>query len=66
MKRNGRSDYRCTSCTHTLGFIRRTAILLRAFTPAPGVKVKYLSGGILELHCPCGKVTKLHWLAEVL
>lgn len=64
-KRNGRSDYRCPACGVTLGHIRRTAVLLRQFVPTPTTHVRYLSGGVLELHCQCGKVTKLHWLAEV-
>lgn len=65
-KRNGRSDYLCPSCRQPIGHIRRTAILLRSFTPTNGATVKYLDGGILEVKCTCRHATRIHWLAKVL
>ncbi len=65
-KRNGRSDYLCSSCRQPIGYIRRTAILLRSFTPANGASVKYLEGGILEIRCSCGTATRIHWLTKVI
>jgi CDGSH-type Zn-finger protein len=44
-----------------LGTIRRTAILLRMFTPAEGVRAHYVEGGTFEVVCRCGKVSRLDW-----
>ena len=62
--RNGASTYRCLGCRGELGTIRRTALLLRMFTPAAGVVARYVEGGTFEVVCRCGKVTPVDWRGD--
>ena len=64
-KRNGRSDFRCQGCNALLGYVRRSSLLMRTFTPLSTTRTKYLTGGKLQITCSCGKVTTLGWLGEV-
>ena len=57
--RHGGSDLTCRRCGVKLGMIRRGA--LDHFKTAPGVEVRYLENGDLELICPCGFETIFRW-----
>ena len=60
-KHNGRSDFKCPACSRLLGYVRKSSLELRTFAPADGIKTKYLTGGTLQLVCPCNRIVNLHW-----
>lgn len=62
--RNGASTYRCLGCKGDLGAIRRNDAGVREFVVAPGIRARYREGGVLELSCPCGRVSPVDWRGD--
>lgn len=59
--RNGASTYTCHGCQGALGAIRRTEAGERVFAIAAGILARYREGGVLELTCPCGRISPVDW-----